>query len=69
MSKYENVSQLLVDTIQFLDREGYSNSVMRWKVDAVLNHRYSVNEMYEDLEDSIQNKKFIYGKIVTEDTK
>ena len=66
-NKLKGVERMLVDMIQFLDRKGHSESMMRWKVDAVLNHGYSVKRVYEDFEDSIKNKKYIYGKIPTED--
>lgn len=63
----EDVYRLLVDMIQFLDRKGHSDTMMRWKVDAVLNYRYSIKEMYENFEWSIEEKKFIYGVIPTEE--
>ena len=66
-NKLKGVERILVDMIQFLDRKGHSETMMRWKLDSLLNYNYSVDREYEDLEDSIKNKKYIYGRIPTED--
>ena len=66
-NKLKGVERILVDMIQFLDRKGHSETMMRWKLDSLLNYNYSVDRVFEDLEDSIKNKKYIYGKIPTED--
>ena len=66
-NKLKGVERILVDMIQFLDRKGHSGTIMRWKLDSLLNYNYSVDRVYEDLEDSIKNKKYIYGRIPTED--
>lgn len=66
-NRLDGIEDILVDMIQFLDRKGHSGTIMRWKIDVLLNYNYSVERVYEHLKDCIKNKKYLYGKIPTED--
>ena len=55
-----------VDMIQFLDRNGHSNSTMRWQVDRVLNSSGSTRDMRNALASYNRGERAIYSRMVDE---